>query len=245
MKLFITSILVLLLTQNINCQQEEVSKLLKEKGVLLFEDQFDRDEPNETEENIGNGWQTNSVRITKDGKKQADLVKGTLLIGKSEDAKHGPYVYHKAGFKNGVIQSRFKIFTNKGIGFNIVDPNYKGSSFGHICEINIGPKSVSITDGKNGRFSRKFIKQKRNGTLTKEEKKIIASMKSVLPFKTSMNDWHQVSILYLEDTIKIYIDNQFVGQFTSDGFAHPIKADFGFAVWGKVQIDNLKIWSID
>ena len=225
--------------------QSEIGTIIEQEGKLLFEDNFERNEPDEIDENIGNGWKTNSARITEDGKKQADLIDSTLMISMSDDAKHGLYVSNKAGFKNGIIQARFTFFNEKGIGFNIVDPDYKGSSFGHICELKVFPKSIVITDGRSGKFNRKFIKQKRNGTLTKEEKETIKSFQHKNAYQTNKNEWHEISILYKGDTMKVYLDDELASEFSSVGIAHPTKADFGFAVWGKVQIDYVRTYSLD
>ena len=51
--------------------------LADEKGKLIFEDSFDRNESQETKDEIGNGWGINS-KSRAGGNKQADLRDGAL-----------------------------------------------------------------------------------------------------------------------------------------------------------------------
>ena len=51
----------------------------EERGRLIFEDNFNRNELQEDKEEVGNGWSTNSASRAG-GHKQADLRDGTLHI---------------------------------------------------------------------------------------------------------------------------------------------------------------------
>jgi hypothetical protein len=63
------------------------------RGTLVFEDHFDRSEPQETTEEIGNGWTTNS-KTRAGGNKQVDLKNGALHITLHPAADHAVGVAH-------------------------------------------------------------------------------------------------------------------------------------------------------
>jgi hypothetical protein len=66
-------------------------------GKLLFSDDFERNESDESKEMIGNGWTTNS-RTRAKGRKQVDLRDGAIHIVKADVADHGVSVVHEAAF---------------------------------------------------------------------------------------------------------------------------------------------------
>ncbi|TPN83928.1 family 16 glycoside hydrolase [Aquimarina algicola] len=232
---------------SVNAQDIAVDKLLKEKGTLVFYDDFNRTEALPNKEDLGNDWVTNTKRISEDII-QCDLIDNTVVISMSDKAKHGVSMRHEAPFKNGVIQSKFRIFDKKGLGFNIIDRNYEGSSFGHICQVKITPSGIHFRDGKMGQFNWEAMRLKKSKDPKDKAKMktLLKGTKHVTKYETSINEWHNISILYLDETIKVFIDDRFAAEYTSKGFAHPTKQTFAFSVWGKkAQVDDLKVWSID
>ncbi|GAA3615021.1 hypothetical protein Q4Q39_02250 [Flavivirga amylovorans] len=236
-----------LLFFSVNAQDIVIDKLLKEKGTLIFYDDFNRTESVPDKEDLGNDWVTNTSRISKDVI-QCDLIDNIVVISMSDKAKHGVSMRHKAPFNNGVIQSRFKIFDKKGLSFNIIDSNYKGASFGHICQVKITPSGIYFRDGKMGQFNWEVmeLKKSKDPRDKAKMKALLKGTKHIAKYKTSINEWHNISILYLHETIKVFIDDKFAAEYTSKGFAHPTKQTFAFSVWGeKAQVDDFKVWSID
>ena len=61
---------------------------LTKSAKLLFEDSFDRDEKDDSREELGKNWVTNSAKRAK-GDKQADLTGSSLMITMSPKADHG------------------------------------------------------------------------------------------------------------------------------------------------------------
>ncbi len=61
---------------------------VSERGTLLFEDSFQRDEPTPGKELIGNGWTSNSGWRAA-GKQQVDLDRGAMHVTRLPEADHG------------------------------------------------------------------------------------------------------------------------------------------------------------
>ena len=59
-----------------------------ERGTLIFEDDFQRNETQEKTDEIGNGWGSNS-KSRAAGNKQVDLKNGAMYIYRHEVADHG------------------------------------------------------------------------------------------------------------------------------------------------------------
>jgi hypothetical protein len=69
-------------------------------GQLIFQDDFERVESQETKDEPGNGWGTNSKSRAK-GNKQVDLKDGTMRIFIHAEADHAVSVTHPAEFTDG------------------------------------------------------------------------------------------------------------------------------------------------
>ena len=121
-----------------NAAFAEIGKRVKSEGKLILEDDFDRDEEDDSKEQPGNDWSTNS-RWRAAGAKQADLQDGVLVITMAQHADHAVVVKHDAPFDDGVVQVRFRMQDGKGIGFNFNDPKCKVSHAGHICHVGVKP----------------------------------------------------------------------------------------------------------
>jgi hypothetical protein len=143
----------------------EIDDLIAAKGQLIFQDDFNRAEKDDSKEQLGDGWVTNS-KTRAAGTKQADLKDGTLVITMAKHADHGVSVRHDAPFDDGVVRVRFRMHDPKGIGFNFNDPKCKSSHAGHICHVGVKPKAVDFRDGKTGVFE-KSIRGKRLAGATK------------------------------------------------------------------------------
>ena len=79
-----------------------LSLAANEKDTLIFEDDFERNESDDTKEEIGNGWSSNSVKRAK-GNKQVDLKDGAMHITFHPVADHAVSVVHPAEFTDGRI----------------------------------------------------------------------------------------------------------------------------------------------
>lgn len=224
--------------------QADALQDLTDSASLIFEDQFERVETDNSKEELGQKWVTNSKSRAK-GDKQADLTGSTLMISMSPKADHGVSVRHDAPFDDGVVWVKFKIFDEKGIGFNFNDPKCKESHAGHICHFGVKPTAVDFRDGKTGTFANAIYKKKKSGASKAEIKELLKGKSAVKKMAISLDQWHEVIIHIQGASMTTYLDNVKVDTFTSEGIDHAVKQNMAFAVSGKAEIDALKIWSLD
>ena len=234
---------ILLLDFNAAGSVEELEQLISTKGQIVFEDDFERSETDDTKEQLDRGWVTNSEKRAA-GTKQADLQDGFLKITMAPHANHGVSVRHDAPFDDGVVQVKFRIHDSKGIGFNFNDPNCKVSHAGHICHVGVKPKQVDFRDGKTGIFDLK-IREKRLGGASKEEINALTREKFAYhDVDLELGRWHELKILIRGDVMSAWIDGVSVGSLKSYGIDHAVKQNMAFAVSGTADIDDLRIWSL-
>ena len=79
---------------------------------LIFEDDFERSESDDSKEEIGTGWTSNSAKRAK-GNKQVDLKDGAMHITFHPAADHAVSVVHPVEFQNGKVSLRFQLPSEK------------------------------------------------------------------------------------------------------------------------------------
>lgn len=211
-------------------------------GTLIFEDNFDREESDDSKEEIGKGWTTNSKSRAK-GEKQVDLDQGAIHIIRAEVADHGVSVVHDQEFKDGVIRLRFKLDDAKDdLGVNIADMKEKAVHAGHLCMAKIRPRQLEISDLKTGRMKREHRDARQNGKETSEMKKLIATKSKTFPLDLETGTWHQLEVRIEGDTMTVKIDDEVAGEFTSEGIAHPTKRRLRLAVNREAWVDDVEIY---
>lgn len=222
---------------------EHLEGLISLRGQLVFEDDFDRSESDDSKEQLNRAWVTNSEKRAA-GTKQADLRDGYLSIKMAPHADHGVSVRHDAPFDDGVVQVRFRIHDSKGIGFNFNDPNCKVSHAGHICHVGVKPKQVDFRDGKTGIFDL-AIREKRLAGASKEEINALTKGKfAYYDVDLELGRWYELKIMIQGDVMSAWIDGVSVGSLKSPGIDHVLKQNMAFAVSGTADVDELKIWSL-
>ena len=212
-------------------------------GRLLLQDDFERAESDDTKEQVGNGWGTNS-RTRAKGQKQVDLDGGAMHVTRAEVADHGVSVYHDVEFRDAVIRLRFRLGPKDDLGINIADMKEKSVHAGHLCVTRIRPKSVELTDLKTGRMNLEMRKHRLDGTLTAEMKKQIAGKSKTFKVNLTPDKWHSLSVRINGDTMQVTIDDKPVGTFSSPGIAHPTKRRLRLAVNRSAWIDDVTIRSL-
>ena len=127
-----------------------VMSSVDDQGMLIFTDSFDRAESQETTDEPGNGWGTNSKSRAK-GHKQVDLVDGTLRIFIHPEADHAVSVTHPIEFTDGAVAVRFKLDDERdSIGLNFADLKCKEVHAGHLFVAKVSAKDVQLQDLKTG-----------------------------------------------------------------------------------------------
>ena len=242
----ILALLCLALAQPLAAESPDA---LIKRAKLILEDDFNRSEKDDSKEQLGREWVTNSEKRAH-GVKQADLKDGNLVITMAAGANHSVSVRHDAPFDDGIVQVRFKLHDAKGIKFNFNDPKANKDSWaGHIARVVVTPKSVSIGDDKKGVFDLKIREQRQNKEISQSDK---AKLDAFLKTKTAVfknplkeNHWYELTIANTGPKFEVYIDKQKVGEFISKGLDHKVKQNLAFGVSGKATIDDLKIWTLN
>ncbi|TYA74287.1 family 16 glycoside hydrolase [Seonamhaeicola marinus] len=216
---------------------------------LVFEDNFNREEKDDSIEQLGNGWQTNSKNRAQ-GHKQADLRNNELYIEMWKDATHGTSILHKAPFDDGIVSVKFKMcsLNNKGkaIQFNFNDPHAKDKTVnGHVCQIAVDPKILKIEDQYTGRFNPILRKKLKNGTDKKEVRKVLAEKIKNIKVNLELNKWYKITMYFKKDTLTVFIDSTYIGEHKSEGFDMQ-KDNIAFSLWSTSGVfDDLQIWALD
>lgn len=218
-------------------------ELIQSHGRLIFEDRFDRSEADDSKEQLGNGWVTNSKRRAQ-GVKQGDLKDGMLVITMASVADHGVSIKHDAPFDDGVVRVRFRIHDGKGIGFNFNDPACKSSHAGHICHVGVKPGAVDLRDGKTGIFEKSIRARRLAGASKEEIARLTKGRFAHAKADVETGRWYEMTIVIRGDEMTVWIDGQQTGRLKSPGIDHEVKQNIAFAVSGTADVDDLRIWSL-
>ncbi len=222
-----------------------LSTLAGGKETLIFEDDFERSESDDTKEEIGKAWTSNSEKRAK-GNKQVDLKDGAMHITMHPEADHAVSVAHAADFQNAKITLRFKLPTKEdSLGLNFADLEFKEVHAGHLCMIKINSKSVQINDLKTGVMDKAIRSARAKDQLTPEQKKMLKTKVKKFPHKLKIDEWHTLALTIQDDTMTALINGKEVASFSSVGIAHPTKRTLRVAVPKTAIIDDLKIHSLE
>lgn len=215
-----------------------------ERGKLIFEDHFDRQESQETTDEIGNGWKTNS-KARAGGHKQADLRDGALYIFMHPTADHAVSVTHGAEFQDGAVELRFLLEHDQDkLGLDFADLQLKTVHAGHLFKVTVGAGKLEIADLKTGVMSLPLYEARKAGAkATPETQKLLATKRKIFPVKLETGKWHTLLVRMAGDAIAVSIDGHEAGTFASEGFAHPTKRMLRLAVPHQAVVDDLKIFA--
>ena len=212
-------------------------------GKLLFEDDFDREEQDDTKEQIGKNWGTNS-KSRAAGNKQVDLHEGALKIERHKVADHGVSVFQDVDFRNAVIELRFKLGENDNLGVNIADMKEPSVHAGHLFITRVRLKRVEITDLKTGRMNLKIRENRLSGKPSKAISELIRSKSKLFDVDLTAMEWHQLRIQIDGEELQVTIDGHPVGSFRSPGIGHPTKRRLRLAVGKSAFVDDVRIWQM-
>src|SRR5436190_21074863 len=162
-------------------------------GKLIFQDDFNRNESQETTDDPGNGWGTNSKGRAQ-GDKQVDLKDGAMRIYISARADHAVSVTHEAEFTNGAVTLRFVLEDEKdSLGLDFADAQCKEVHAGHLCAAKVDAKQVQMIDHKTGGM-RLDIHDARTEkkALTEEQKTALVGKSKNVAHATERGKWHEL-----------------------------------------------------
>ncbi|MDP1592432.1 MAG: hypothetical protein Q8M07_32010 [Prosthecobacter sp.] len=212
-------------------------------GQLIFQDDFERVESQETKDEPGNGWGTNSKSRAK-GHKQVDLKDGAMRIFIHAEADHAVSVTHPAEFTDGAVSLRFMLEdAQDSLGLNFADLEFKEVHAGHLFAARISTKSVLFQDLKTGNMrldirETKQAKQK----LSEEQQQAVKGKEKAVPHPLESGKWHDLVVKVTGDELSVTINGKHIGSFNSPGIAHPTKRTLRLSVPRNAVVDDVKIW---
>ena len=219
-----------------------VTATAEDRGKLVFEDKFDRNESQEATEEIGNGWTTNSKNRAA-GNKQVDLKDGALHITMHAAADHAVSVGHAAEFRDGTIELRFMLEDEKDVlGLDIADPACKEVHSGHLFKVDVSAKQVVVDDKKTGAMNMKFYEARKAKTLTPEQLAFIASKRKTFPNTLETGKWHHLLVKVTGDSVNVSINGKPAASVTSEGVAHPTKRLIRLSVPKQAWVDDVQVF---
>ena len=219
------------------------SAYAEDGAKLIFEDKFDRNESQESKEEIGNDWTTNS-KTRAGGNKQVDLKDGAMHITMHAEADHAVSVGHDAEFRDGTVEMQFMLADAKDVlGVDIADPQCKEVHSGHLFKIDVGTKQVVVDDKKTGVMNMKFYEARKAKTLTPEQVAFIAAQKKTFPSTLETGKWHSLLIKIAGDTVSVSIDGKPEASVNSEGVAHPTKRLIRLSVPRQAWVDDVKVFA--
>lgn len=219
------------------------SALSAAEPVLLFSDDFARDEATPGKEDIGNGWTSNSAWRAK-GHQQVDLKDGVMHVTKHAEADHGVAIFHNVEFQDGIVELKFKLGEGDDLGVDFVDRELKTVHAGHLCIARVTNKAVTLTDSKTGGMDNKIRERRQAGDKSPELAALLKTKTKAFKLALIPTDWHTLHITVSGDTMSVKIDGQETGSFSSEGIAHPTKRMITLAVNKSAQVDDVKVWKL-
>ncbi|MEQ8636327.1 MAG: hypothetical protein RIC33_15890 [Gimesia maris] len=215
----------------------------EDRGKLIFEDDFERNESQEIKDEIGKGWGTNS-RTRAAGNKQVDLKNGAMYIYIHKAADHAVSVTHPAEFRDGSVELRFMLENEKdSLGLNFADLKYKKVHAGHLFMAKVSPRYVELTDLKTGNMDLKTRELRLTKKLPPELQEKLKTKRKRFPVKLETGKWYTLLVTVSGDELTVKIDGRTVGSFSSAGMAHPTKRLLRLAVPRNAVVDDVKIYA--
>jgi len=213
---------------------------------LIFEDSFDRSESQETTDEPGNGWGTNSKSRAK-GYKQVDLRDGAMYVFTHAEADHAASVTHPAEFADGTVRIRFMLEDERdSLGLNFADLQCKDVHAGHLCAARVSAKEVLLQDLKTGNMRLDIRTARQAETpLTAEQQAALKGKNKTTPHVLTVGKWHEVEAVIRGDKLSVSLDGRPVAELVSPGIAHPTKRMLRLAVPRNAVVDDVRIWRIE
>ncbi|MCA9119815.1 MAG: hypothetical protein KDB11_06490 [Planctomycetales bacterium] len=215
-----------------------------ERGTLIFEDDFERNETQENTDEIGKGWGSNS-KTRAAGNKQVDLRDGAMYIYIHKVADHAVSVTHPAEFRDGYVALRFMLEDKQdSLGLNFADLQYKPVHAGHLFVARVSTMDVQLQDLKTGNMDLRIRELRQANQLTVAQQEMLKTKAAKFPNRLEPGKWYSLLVKVVGDTLTLSIDGKEVGSFSSEGIAHPTKRMLRLSVPKNAVVDDVKIYSL-
>ena len=221
----------------------ETPQEIKARGTLIFQDDFERDESKPGKEEIGNGWTSNSPWRAK-GNQQVDLVNGVMTAERHKVADHGVAIFQKLDFQDAAVEMKVKLGKGDNLGLDFVDREVKTIHAGHLCMARVALDQMTIMDSKTGHMNKEIRERRQAGEKSPELTKLLNSKKKNFKLNLKPDTWYTMLVVVEGDKMSTYLDGNLVGEFSSEGIAHPTKRMITLAVAKKAAVDDVKVWRL-
>ena len=181
--------------------------------------------------------------------KSASVIEDGVLVGKTIDINDhaGVNAIRFEGRKDVEFAVKFRFAGPEAERFNVWfdDKDLKTVHAGHVCNVTVSPTSVVITDAKTGNMENSIYEKKKSPEGLDEETKALLATKTKrfeVDFERKKDEWHQLVIRTKGDLLTVYIDEEEVGSFASEGIAHETKASVSVTTYvNDVHYDDYSI----
>lgn len=206
--------------------EDAIAPAIAQKGELLFEDDFDRNDLGE--------W-----KVVIPGFR----VERGVLVGTQDRDDHGSVGRVYLPMKDVVMTFRFKLAGSPR--FNVVfdDKDHKESHAGHICRVAVAENQIRLGDDKEGVMRNDIFEMRRDPKRKEAADKLIEGRAANVKVSLEPNRWYTMEIQLYGDQMLVSLDGKPIGYLRSPGIAHPTKQSVHFTVSGKeTHFDDVKIW---
>jgi hypothetical protein len=214
---------------------------IAKKKELLFSDDFERAE-------LGPAWGPVVPTFTLENgtlKGTQTRVNAPAVDGKPAIVGHQAVIGSDVPTKDSIVEFKFKFAGATAVSAEFDDRKYTGSHYGHICFVRFTPKSVILTDQRDGSM-RNDIYAMTDPAKKEERNKLLVGRSATFPVKLESDKWYTVVLETVGDTMRATLDGKPVAFLKSSGIAHSTKSKIEFGCGGKDgYFDNIKIWNAE
>ncbi len=223
---------------------KRLASLVKKRGRLIFEDSFNREDPDDVEQ-LGPDWRSNSKR-SAEGHKQCDFSDGKLVLKVHEIADSHVVITHKLkeDIKDSVMWIRAKITTADYTFISYSDPESKESQYGRLCGVTMRDGDMKISDLQNGFFSPKGVKLRNSVGANEKLRELIAENEITFSAGIHTNVMSNIFIHNSGRKITVYLEDEELSSYSASGLGHETKRELLISSTG-LEIEHLRLWSLD
>jgi hypothetical protein len=165
--------------------------------------------------------------------------------GKPAVVGHQAVIGSDVPTKDSVVELRFRLAGATAISAEFDDRKYTGSHYGHICFVRVTPRSVILTDQRDGSM-RNDIYAMTDPAQRKEKGKLLEGRSATFPVEVQTDKWHTLVLETVGDSMRATLDGKPVAFLKSSGIAHPTKSKIELGCAGQDgYFDDIKIWNAE
>ncbi len=161
--------------------------------------------------------------------KSESVIQDGVLVGKTIDINDhaGVDSIRFEGRQDMEVSVKFNFAGEQAERFNVWfdDKDYQGSHAGHITSVSISPTSISIADAKTGNMENSIYEKKKSPAgLDEATEEFLKTKTARFEVDLDREEWHTLRIRTKGPLVTVEIDDDEIGEFESEGNAHPTKS---------------------